>query len=227
MPYQLVIDPLVQERFPGYSAVILYARGLVNGPGTPESTAILREAEAHCRSLLTMEMLANHPHIAAWRETYRAFGSKPKKYLCSVEALLTRVLKGNELPTINMLVDLYNAVSLKHVLPVGGEDWDMLASDLHLTFAKGDEPFQTTNELTYPDKGEVVWVDQDGVTCRKWNWRQGSRTRLSEETTNVYYVLDSMAPYSQEALLAASEELQALLRHFCPSCSLSSGVIAA
>ena len=103
------------------------------------------------------------PHIQAWRAAYGAFGAKPSKYLCSVEALLARTLKGQDLPAINCIVDLYNAISVRHILPVGGEDWERLDGDLILTEASGNEPFVSLEAgmevTTYPG-----WVRSSGLT---------------------------------------------------------------
>lgn len=177
MTYRLAIDAPIFEQFPEYQALILYAEGVKNFPSTPESIALLRSVEQECRQRLTLETLADHPHIAAWRAAYRRFGANPKKYPCSVESLLRRVLKGQDLPAINGVVALYNMLSLKYMLPVGGEDWSRLTSDLRLTAAQGDEPFLTASDgqehVAFPDPGEIVWADDAGVTCRRWNWRQG------------------------------------------------------
>ena len=120
----------------------------------------------------------------AWRAAFSGFGAKPSRYPSSAEALVGRVLKGQPLPRVNVLVDLYNAVSVRHVVPLGGEDADRLEGALHLTVADGSETFD--DELVAP--GEVVWRDDRGVTCRRWNWRQGRRTRLTEDTTNAFFV---------------------------------------
>lgn len=225
MTYRLAIDAHIFEQFPDYQALILYAEEMKNFPSTQESIALLRSAEQECRNMFTLETLAGHPHIAAWRDAYRRFGAKPKKYPCSVEALLQRTLKGQDLRAINAIVDLYNMLSLKYVLPVGGEDWSKLTSDLRLTYAQGHEPFLTTSDgkaqVTYPDPGEIVWADEAGVTCRRWNWRQGRRTQLTEETHSMYFVPDRLAPYPTEMLLAAGEELKEHLLRWFPSCSLT------
>lgn len=225
MHYRLSIDPSILERYPTYSTLIIYTDGLTNGPSDEYSRNLLKEAEQQCRSTLIPEALASQPHVAAWREAYRSFGAKPKKYPCSLEALLSRTLKGQDLPLINRLVDIYNAISLKHLLPVGGEDWDKLTSDLHLMFATGSEPFVAIQEgqeaVVYPDPGEVIWADSTGITCRRWNWRQCRRTQLTVETLAVYFVLDRLAPYSIEALQAAGEELVSHIRQVCPDAEVS------
>lgn len=231
MPYQLKIDPMVMERYPGYSVLVIYAHGLSNGPGNASSTALLRSAEQQQRASLTLETLASHPHIEAWRQAYKSFGVKPKKYPCSLEALLSRTLKGYDLPTINRLVDLYNAISLKYMLPVGGEDWEQLSSDLILSIATGSEPFVGIQEgqevVTYPEPGEIIWADSTGVTCRRWNWRQCRRTQLTIDTHEVYFVLDRLVPYSIRTLQAAGEDLINLLKQMCPGCAITPTLLGA
>ena len=225
---RLKADSNVLARFPGYTALILYARNLENGPSDAESEGWLREAEAHARREFGETPPASHPHLQAWRATFSAFGSKPSKFLCSAEALLKRVLKGEEIPAINRVVDAYNAVSIRYVLPAGGEDLDRLEGDLHLTFASGDEPFDVLGgegQHENPDPGEVIWKDSAGATCRRWNWRQCRRTRLTEQTRNAYFVIDRLAPYPVETLLAAGEELETCLLRISPACELETEML--
>jgi DNA/RNA-binding domain of Phe-tRNA-synthetase-like protein len=218
--FRLLIDPEVERRFPTHSVLVVYAYDLANGPSDDPSIADLRSAEATARAAFGEEKASTHPHIAAWRQAFSAFGSKPSKYLCSAESLLSRVLKGQGLPAINRIVDHYNSVSVRQVLPAGGEDLDKLTGDLSLTVATGDEPFDAAGgdgaEIEHADPGEIVWADTAGVTCRRWNWRQGARTRLTPETRNAYFVLDRLEPYDLDALDAAGRELVAALRATSP-----------
>ncbi|GAC1378064.1 MAG: B3/4 domain-containing protein [Ktedonobacteraceae bacterium] len=229
--YRASINPDVTQQFPEYSALILYAENLNNGPSNDYSTRLLRCVEQERRERLTLEDLPQQPHIQAWREAYRRFGSNPKKFPSSLEALLKRVLKGNELPAINRVVDIYNAISLEHMIPAGGEDWTKLASNLVLTTAAGTEPFVVFHEgqesVTYPDKGEIIWADAEGVTCRRWNWRQCKRTQLTATTQHAYFVLDSLAPYTKEQLLAAGEGLAHHLRQGAPECIITTEILGA
>jgi DNA/RNA-binding domain of Phe-tRNA-synthetase-like protein len=219
---RLRIDPAIFERFPAYSAAVVYARDLENGESEAQSAAALREAEAFVRAHVP-EPASSHPHLKAWRTVFSAFGAKPSKFLCSAEALVKRALKGEELPAINRVVDAYNVVSLRHVLPAGGEDLDRLESDLALTFSDGTEPFDLLSAdgaREVPEKGEVVWKDSAGVTCRRWNWRQCRRTRLVPGTRNAYFVIDRLAPYPIETLRWAADELKARLARISPEARL-------
>jgi DNA/RNA-binding domain of Phe-tRNA-synthetase-like protein len=154
------------------------------------------------------------PHIAAWRDAYRAFGAKPQRTRNSVEALTRRAESG--LPRINRLTDLYNAISVLYELPIGGEDLSLYRGAPRLIRATGPEPFDTvsdgTADIETPDVGEVVWCDDAGVTCRRWNWRQTRRTQLSGETTTALFILDVLDPMTDEELNAAADDLKTRLR---------------
>ncbi len=217
------IQPEILERFQ-YRGVMLYVRNIENGPSDDFSIAELRRAETEARAAFADGKASDHPHMMAWREAFSSFGLKPSKFLNSSEAMISRVLKGGELPAINLLTDIYNALSVRHVFPCGGEDWDLAVGTQKLCFARGDEPFDASKDgeivIDHPQTGEVVWTDDAGVTCRAWNWRQCVRTHLSENTKNAYFVLDSLEPYPQDSLLAAADELEGLLSQRSPDCQI-------
>src|SRR5262249_62178050 len=133
------------------------------------------------------------PEVAEWREAFRAFGAKPQRTRPSVEALLRRVDTG--LPRIDRITDAYNAVSIARLLPVGGEDLARYAGAARLVRAAGDEDFDTSADgqpvIEHPQLGDVIWRDDLGVTCRRWNWRQCVRTRITASTTSAMFVLDA------------------------------------
>jgi DNA/RNA-binding domain of Phe-tRNA-synthetase-like protein len=220
--FEVHLDPAVHAKHPDYVALVMIASRLANGPSDADSDEQLAAAAAHLRSS-GLSKATDHPHIAAWRAAFSAFGAKPSRYPSSAEALISRVLKGQPLPRVNALVDLYNAVSVRHVVPVGGEDADRLQGPLRLTVAAGDEPFDPRGDGTNMEQaaaGEVVWRDDQGVTCRRWNWRQGRRTQLTEATARAFFVFDRLDGLTVVELQAAADELSELLRARWPSCHL-------
>lgn len=218
MTLSLTVSDEVRTLVPGFTHVAIEAYGLVNGPSTEESSALLDEAAGRLAVRLDGRAPHEDPHMAAWREAYTAFGSKPSRTRNSAEALAKRALSEAGLPRINLLVDLYNAISVAHLIPVGGEDVDHIEGGMRLVRATGDEDFVTVaggeEVVEHPDAGEVVWRDDAGVTCRRWNWRQGPRTRLTEETTSGIFLLESLAPMPVAEVEAAGAELAELLEKF-------------
>ena len=164
--------------------------------------------------------IADQPHVAPWREAYRRFGAKPKDHPSSIENLLRRVGKGHRLPHVNRLVDLYNAVSLRHFVPVGGEDLDAVEGDVLLRFATDSEPavrlLGEPPELARPPKpGEVIYADSAGALCRRWNWKEADRTKLTEATTRGFLVVEGLPPVNRAAVEAALADLAALVTANC------------
>ncbi|MFD1936169.1 B3/4 domain-containing protein [Nonomuraea mangrovi] len=204
------VDPEIFELRPDFAVLVMTAYGLRNGPADDRSRAWLEEASSHA---------VRQEKIDPWREAYRAFGAKPQRTRPSVDALTRRL----PLPEINLVVDAYNSVSVKHVLPIGGEDLRHYQGAAHLMRAAGDEPSEEA--LGTPDAGEVIWRDDAGVTCRRWNWRQVVRTRITEETTDALFLLEGLEPLSLEELKEAGEELADLLIRITPDIRVETRLI--
>jgi DNA/RNA-binding domain of Phe-tRNA-synthetase-like protein len=212
------VDAAVFGLRPDYRALLVAVDGLVPGPADEASEALLQAAEAAARESLSDRPVDQLPHVAAWREAYRAFGAKPQRTRNSLEALLRRAEAG--LPRVNRLTDLYNAISVRHQIPLGGEDLTRYRGSPYLIRAAGTEPFDTVADgatvIEHPEPGEVVWCDEAGVTCRRWNWRQGRRTQLSEDTSTALFILDALDPVTDEALDAAADDLVTQLARLGP-----------
>jgi len=223
------VDAAVFTLRPDYRILLLAVDGLVPGPGDQASDALLQAAEAAARQALRGGPAEQLPHVAAWREAYRAFGAKPQRTRNSLEALLRRAASG--LPRVNRLTDVYNAVSVLHQIPVGGEDLTRYAGPPRLIRAAGDELFDTVADgiavTEHPEAGEVVWCDDAGVTCRRWNWRQGRRTQLREDTTAALFILDALDPVTGEALHGVADDLAARLARLGPGVRCARQLIAA
>jgi DNA/RNA-binding domain of Phe-tRNA-synthetase-like protein len=225
---QASVAPEVFALRPDYRAIVLMAQGLRGGPTEADSDAALRRAEQSVAAKLGGAPPESLPQIAAWRDAFRAFGVKPREARSSVEALVRRT--GSGLPRIDRLTDMYNAVSVEHLIPLGGEDLDRYVGAPRLVCAVGDESFDTTADgepvTVNPEVGEVVWRDDVGITCRRWNWRQCVRTRLTPETTNALFILDALAPITSDALQNAADDLDARLRALSPEADISQRMLS-
>lgn len=223
------VDAAVFALRPDYLALLLAVDGLVPGPSDQAGEELLLEAETAARELLGDRPVEQLPHVAAWREAYRGFGAKPNRTRNSLEALLRRAVSG--LPRVNRLTDLYNAVSVLHQIPLGGEDLARYSGAPRLARATGTEAFDTVAEgdavIDHPEPGEVVWCGDAGVTCRRWNWRQARRTQLGEHTTAALFILDALEPVTDEALHAAADDLVARLTLLGPDVGVARRLIAA
>ncbi|AUU82789.1 B3/4 domain-containing protein [Leclercia adecarboxylata] len=210
------IDPRLAGIAPGFRALSIVVEA---APITAPEVASAALAQA-CQQVLNDDFSWAGAHLAAWDEVFKAFGAKPKRTPCSASALRKRVLKEGTLPPLDPVVDIYNAVSIRYAIPVGGENLAAYTGAPRLTLADGSEPFDTVKEgqpgMEYPEVGEVIWRDDVGVTCRRWNWRQGVRTRLDSQAQTMWFILESLPAMPLAALEAAGDELVSNLQRLMP-----------
>src|SRR4051794_3798376 len=188
-PLQISIADITTA-FPDYRVAFVVADGLTIAPERPaELDALIAEREAEARAKWGGTELSQIPGIVAWRAAYKGFGIKQTRYRSSVERLLKNVLAGRSLARVNAFVDLYNAVSLAHVLPLGADDLDRVTPPLCFRYAREGDSFvdmaEAGEEPEAPKAGEVVYADADHVLCRRWNWRQDARSLITPQTTRA------------------------------------------
>jgi DNA/RNA-binding domain of Phe-tRNA-synthetase-like protein len=214
----------IADAFPSYRVGVVVAEGLTIPPHRPAALdALIRERESAARARWTGIELARIPGIAAWRQAYKGFGIKQTRYRSSVERLVKNVLAGRDLPRVNAFVDLYNAVSLGHVLPLGADDLDAVTPPFAFRYARPDDSFvdmadlaadgETAAEPDAPKPGEVVYADAAGtVLCRRWNWRQDARSLIRPQTSRAIVTVQANG---WGDVATAVEDLADLIGRFC------------
>jgi DNA/RNA-binding domain of Phe-tRNA-synthetase-like protein len=215
---KLVITDTIFDEFPELILGVVILHNIDNSKNRAEITEMLRQAEAALPGKFGSTPVIEHPYIATWREAYRKFGAKPKNYPSSVENLSRRVLNGATIGHINNLVSLYNTISLRYILPVGGEDLDKIVCDVLLTRAGNDEPavfLLGEKEARPPRAGEIIYKDEAGAICRRWNWKEADRTKLTQATKNAFLVIEALPPVTRGELETATLELADLVKQYC------------
>jgi lysyl-tRNA synthetase class 2 len=208
-----IFDDVI-NKFPEAMIGIVIAKNIDNNGEVQGINQLLREEENKIKYDFSLETLAQNPLISNWRKAYRLFGSDDR---CSSEALIRVVLKGNQIHHINKLVDVYNYISLKYRTPVGGEDLSKIEGDIYLKLADGNERFAVlgSNEISHPNKEEIIYADDKEVLCRRWNWRESDKTKLTEDTKNAFLVIDALPPLTEDIIRKAVNEFADLLKKFC------------
>ncbi len=207
------IAPAFFEKFPEAKLAIITVKKTDNSTKNPDIEKFLRETE---KAFSLEGEIPTHPRIECWREAYRSFGMKPSEFRSSIEGLVRRVKANKPLPLINPLVDIYNAISIKHLLPAGGEDLDKIEGALQLNFAEGTEEFFSigSEKNEPPKKGELVYQDDKNIVCRSWNWREADRTKLTPKTTEAVLILEALPPTKTSELESAAKELEEKINKF-------------
>lgn len=204
------------DLFPNLCFGVVAAEGMNNHGEDPAIAALLRERTQALFARLAGSDVREHPHVAVWREAFTKMGLNPNRFPSSIEALAKRVSKGADLPSINKVVDLGNAMSVTHILPMGAHDLDVLPGDIEVRFAAADDvfiPFGAT-EPEPVDLGEVIYVTGNQVRTRKWVWRQGEKAKVVPESTRLFFPIDAFTGVTGEAAMAARTELAEALERF-------------
>ncbi|MGJ5755912.1 DNA/RNA-binding domain of Phe-tRNA-synthetase-like protein [Streptomyces puniciscabiei] len=209
------IAPAVAGAFPGTLIALVTATGLRGREPWPHTATTLAELERQLAEGTWHPADETDPRIDAWHTAYRSFGTNPRRIRPSVDALGRRMAKKGSLPRINPAVDSYNAVSVRHGLPAGAFDLDRVTGDVDIRYADGTESFTPLGEpdtVENPKPGEVIYADTTGVLTRHWNHRDAHRTRVTEDSTHVAFLLETLrADRDGDLLKVAADELQSLL----------------
>jgi len=214
------IEDAVFEMFPQFCRGIVTAAGIDNRRPSAELEKLLREEEEKLRQNPEVD-LARHPRLQAWKDAYRQFGSNPNKFTPSILFLAKQVKSGKSVRSISPAVDAFNIISLRYLIPCGGDDMNSVEGDVTLGRAASDETFAPIfkpEEVEHPDLGEVIYVNRRSgrVLCRRWNWRNADFSKLSPETRNLAINVDGMMPaISRAEIERAAEDLKGLLLRYC------------
>lgn len=225
---KFIVDKEIFEKLPNACFGVVMARGIDNSRAYPEIDRLLDESIKTAAEHFEGKKVKEEADILPYREAFRALNINPNKYLCSIEALFTRIAKGKGMPHINPVVDLGNAVSLKYTLPMGAHDLGGSSEDMRIRLAQPEDtflPFGSETEET-PDAGEVVYAVGHQVRTRRWTWRQSEHGKITPASSDIFFPIDGFADFNGDRVLAAREELETLLKQIF-HCETVSGFVDA
>lgn len=210
---KFIADDSFFKLFPDAKLGVVLLKNMNNTGESPEEVKkLLMDANKEAEKYLVSEQISEIPEVKVWREAYQKFKTK-KGARCSIEALLKRLSKGNPVGSINTLVDIYNAASLKYALPCGAEDSDKFEGDLRLTITEGGDKFQAIGEDESETlNGEICYKDDYGAVCRCFNWRDGIRTMITDDTKNAFLIMELVDSKRLEVLKEALNFLEENLK---------------
>lgn len=217
MAMEFRYDPAIVERYPGVRGGVILARGLKNGPTPPDLLHRYQEMQHTVKNRIGENALSEISSLAAWRRVFSSFGVKPTQYRSAAEALLRRLTKEGDIPSINCLVDLGNLVSTHYALPVAFFDTRATTGAVTVKFSEGNERFTPlgVQEIEQPTPGEVIFVDEAGlVSARRWCWRQSDESAVNADTTAAIITVEGHHDTAEEDVNSALKDLLSLLQEF-------------
>lgn len=196
------VEDGIWEKFPGMTLVVAYADSIDNTIDNPALVKSIQDIQGKIKDNWQHSNAQSHPLIAAWRSIFRsAMGLKGSDFPSSVEGLTKRVLGGKGINSINPVVDFYNAVSVRHIVPVGGWDIDgMAGGDIYLRHTTAGETF---HELGAPNSvevspGEVCYADEEALITRHFVWRQSEEAKVTQQTRRLFLVSEILSAGGDE-----------------------------
>ena len=223
---KFIIEDKIFEALPNLCIGVVVAKGVDNHKSYPKIDSLLDQAIKQAEKRFAGKKVKEEPEIIPYREGFQAIGLNPNKFMCSVEALFTRIAKGKGMPHINPLVDLNNAISLSNTLPMGTHDLSLSDKDIMLRYTKSTDifvPFGSDTE-EHTDEGEVAYAVGDQIRTRHWAWRQSEYGKINEDTNFVFFPIDGFIGFNDDKVKAATDELEKLL-HDIFKCQTKKGFV--
>lgn len=201
------VEGRVFELEPDLVVGVVIAHGVTNRPSTQTEAAELRAAEADLRNAYGENEVRRIPQVARYRALMERAGINPNRFPPSSEAMLKRILKGGELPLINVLVDRPNTISIRRAVSLGAHDLAGMGRNIELRFSLGTERFLPMGATDWEDvpEGELVFVADGIVQTRRFLWRQSEQGKSDMTTTDVFFHLVGFRPEVEEALSEVTE----------------------
>jgi DNA/RNA-binding domain of Phe-tRNA-synthetase-like protein len=215
--------------FPTTRGGVIHALGLHNSGGSEALAGSYRTEQERVRGELADTPLSELSSISAWRSAFSSFGVKPTQYRSAAEALLRRLTKQGDIPSINPLVDMANLVSIRHRLPVAVFDQAAVSGVTMVRFADGTENFTDlgADVVSHPDPGEVIFVDEAGlVSARRWCWRQSDQSAARPGTTEALITVEGHHEDAERDVGEALEDLLGLLTFHQPGSRMTFDLLA-
>jgi DNA/RNA-binding domain of Phe-tRNA-synthetase-like protein len=201
------------DLFPDLTIGMGLVLGVDNSRFSKEIDHLLDQAIEELRKNFIVDKAQDHPRIKPWRTAFSKLSISGSKFPSSIESMARRILKGDPFPKINPLVDLYNSISLRYLVPMGGHDLETLEGNIHLRYTEGWEPFtpMSGEEPLIVAKGELVYCDDREVLTRNWVWRQCEKDKVTERTKNIFIPIDVLGEVGRERASEIILELSQLI----------------
>jgi DNA/RNA-binding domain of Phe-tRNA-synthetase-like protein len=211
---ELCYHPDLLLRYPNLCGGVILANGMHNQPTPPELLSHFQTEQQLVLRRIGDTPLSEIPSLSAWRGAFRGFGVEPTKYRSAAEALLRRLTKKGDIPSINALVDAYNLVSIRYAVPMAAFDTRQLNGSLTIRFADGSEWFTAHDEpeAVHPEPGEVIFVDETGlIFARRWCWKQSLQSTTGLDTTTAIITVEAHHAEARRDVESAMSDLIELL----------------
>lgn len=223
---KFIIQKEIFDKIEDLCVGVVVAKNIDNSKEYPNIDKLLDDSIKLAEERFLDKAVKEDERIIPYREAFLKLGINPNKFQCSVEAMFARISKGKGLPHINPLVNLNNAISLKYTLPMGTHDLSKSEEDIEMRFAREGDTFvpMGSEEVEYPDVGEVIYAVSNQVRTRRWTWRQSNEGKIDDKTNYVFFPIDGFVGFNDDNVREAMKELENILKSEF-NCEIVSGFV--
>ena len=192
---KFIHDQKIIDTYPNNFTGIVTVRGFTNTEKLKQKT---EELKTLIKEVISTEQMKKA--VSDWQDTFAKMGAKAK-YKSSLTAAYDFYKDNQRLYQINPIVDFYNHYGLLNMVPMGAYDMSKISGDLHLTIAEKDMEFVGIGgkEIQKTKENEVIYKDNERVTCRYWNLKDSDFTKITNDTQDIIFMFDMIRKDAAQA----------------------------
>ena len=191
--------------------------GLKNTKNNPDFDDYKNKVIEDLKSKYSKETIKTDPVLEGFRTLHTKVERSNRKYVSSPENLIAMLTKRGSIPSINLLVDIYNLVSIETRLAFGAHDINKIEGNVTLRLTKGDEKFLGLgqSEQKNINAGEYGYIDDSNEIICRLEYRQCEKTKVGLEVQDVFFIIQGNEFTSDEYIENATKKLIDLVKQYC------------
>jgi DNA/RNA-binding domain of Phe-tRNA-synthetase-like protein len=199
-----------REFHPRFMVGLVFARN-ISHQHAKEARHLLNDVVRVIRLVHKKDKLKYHNFISPWDLLVEEKGKRARHYQTALEKLIRNVLNRRSIGARNVVTNLMRYISLKHTLPVSGDDVAKIKGDIVFAIATGRERLF----IKKIKRGTLLYKDDQSIIGVKMDFRKTKRTEVTQKSTDVLIHIDALPPVTKKKLRAVVNEMAQLLVDFC------------
>ncbi len=155
--------------------------------------------------------------LNGFRMLHQKVNRANRKYISSIENLILYVIQNGTIPHINLIVDIYNLISVKNLLSIGAHDIAAITGNIHLKITEGNENFIPlgTQSPRIVGSGEYSYIDDNNDIICRLEVRQAEKTKIGLNTNECFFIVQGNGSTVSDYIEETTSELIKMTKKFC------------
>lgn len=188
--------------------VIAYTMTVDNSK-TVEVDNLLKKVKEEYTNYVPLTEVVKIPKIKVSRDGYKKLGKDPSHTRLACEALLRRVIKGDDLYRLGDIIDLGNVLSIKTMRSVCVVDLDKIDGDVTIRIGTKEDIYYGINRGVINVDKIPLYTDNIGPFGNPTS--DTDRTKVTSDTQNILIMIIC---FNQEEMVEDEEQLLSLYQKY-------------